>query len=102
MLLVKTKSGHSNKILCLIFITNLFLCCFILDDEKEETKPEPHNLSEIKEEPGDEDEKPVEKNNQDDEDDESSADSSDNESKFPDTQIKIQHFEGTKYLLTCS
>lgn len=79
------------------FYNKFILCFFNVDDDKEETKPDPHNLSEIKEEPCEEDEKPVEKNDQELEDDESSADSSDNESKYPDTQIKIQHLEGTKY-----
>lgn len=59
-------------------------------DEDEETKPEPKNLNDIKEE---DEENPLSEESKNIQSEDSD---SDNESKFPDTQIKIQHFEGTK------
>lgn len=66
---------------------------FILntDEDEGETKPEPENLSDIKEECEETEEGKTEEVRE----NETSEDS-DCETKFPDTQIKIQHFEGTK------
>lgn len=67
-----------------------------VDDDKEDIKPETHNLSEIKEEP-DEDTGNSENKGQENEEHVAAVESSsDSESNFPDTQIKIIHFQGTK------
>lgn len=69
---------------CLTFNLNI-------DEDEGERKPESANLSDIKEESEETEEKKTEQVQE----NESSEDS-DSETKFPDTQIKIQHFEGTK------
>lgn len=97
------SDGKLKRYDCVINIFVLILFCLwivLLEDENKEQQPEKNNIqSEIQDE---EVLSNIQEENEeeDDEDDKSDGDSDDDgKPHFPDTQIKIEHFAGTKYVL---